>query len=165
MRWSIVVMLVIACDAPDPCPGKLTCADHECCPDGFPYECNGACYADVRACTTPYYVCVAESGGGGTGGLAQYSGTYGGTCTSMDPGLPSQSMDVTLVVDNGTITSGAPNGGAVSADGIMSITVIDRLGTPFEVTGPIDLANPFTISGTTPDQQDATTVACTLRKQ
>lgn len=71
-------------------------------------------------------------------------------------------MSVEVVVR--AITSGAPNGGSVTASGFMSVTVLDRLGTPFPVSGQISLTASFTIHGTTPNTQDATSITCTLSK-
>jgi hypothetical protein len=47
----------------------------------------------------------------------------------------------------------------------MSINYLDRLGTPFAVEGQVSLTSSFTITGTTPNLQDATTVTCILMKQ
>jgi hypothetical protein len=174
---KIVVLLAAlagtaGCFHEDHCPGKLTCDSMVCCPLGFPYHCGDQCYASpptTNQCPYNYETCYDDNGGGGGGGgggttLATWNGGYTGPCTSMDPGLPSQTMNVTLQVSNGVITSGAPNGGSVTASGFMSVTVLDRLGTPFPVSGQISLTASFNIHGTTPSTQDATSITCTLTK-
>ena len=170
MKWLVLVVGLAACDTHENhCPGQLTCASMVCCPVGYPYHCGNQCYDQIpttsQCSAGTYETCVDDSGGGGGGGgVAAYNGTYTGNCTSMDPGLPSQTMAVTLVVSNGVITSGAPNGGTVDASGLMTVTVIDRLGTPFPVSGMIRTTSSFMIMGTTPNTQDATSVSCTLSK-
>ena len=172
MKAILVVVALSGCAVHENhCPGELTCASMVCCPIGFPYHCGSQCY-DAPPTTTQcsagsYETCFDDNGGGGGGGggnIGDYNGSYGGNCTSSDPGLPSQTMAVTLVVSNGAITSGAPNGGSVDASGTMTVTVIDRLGTPFPVSGKISLTASFMITGTTPSTQDATSVSCILAK-
>lgn len=41
----------------DPCPGKLTCPNGVCCPSGFPFACNGKCYAAPSSCGSSYVTC------------------------------------------------------------------------------------------------------------
>jgi hypothetical protein len=170
VRASFVILLLSACAIPheNHCPGELTCSSMVCCPTGYPYHCGTQCYTapptTAQCSAGSYEVCFDDSGdGGGTPGVG-YDGTYRGTCTSSDPPLASQSMAVTLVVSGGVITSGAPNGGTVDSSGLMTVTVIDRLGTSFPVSGKVATGGSFVIMGTTPNTQDATSVTCTLSK-
>ena len=59
-----------------PCPdpnNPLVCSTIGCCPVGYPYACDGHCYADASSCSS-YVYCdgsgggSAGSGGGGSGG-------------------------------------------------------------------------------------------------
>jgi hypothetical protein len=49
----------------DPCPGKLTCPNEVCCPQGFPFACHGQCYASAAGCNGSSYVTCAGSSGAG----------------------------------------------------------------------------------------------------
>lgn len=66
MRHAWVVVAVglgaAACEAPriDPCPGMLTCPNMRCCPLGYPYNCNGMCFASPQGCAMGSVTCSDE---------------------------------------------------------------------------------------------------------
>jgi hypothetical protein len=103
----LAVITLTGCLELDPCPGALTCADGVCCPEGYPYHCNGQCWNDPSACAGGGTVCEANGGsddGDDATGPQSWSLALAGGFP-LQPGYPEEIADITVrpgLVGSGT---------------------------------------------------------------